>query len=138
MANYLQIQSEKALEDLGIKTELEYNYDEETIAKILLTGSLDEFLDMLDFAPIGVIDLTKSLAVKLPLSDYNKRLALKEKTGFDVDAALRNVEAEKAEDTAAATPTGRRVQRTSAAPAEEAPARRTTGYKVIKTIQPAE
>ena len=47
---------------------------------------------------ILTIDLIKSLAVSLPLSDYNKRKALKDKTGFDLDKALTNKEAELAED----------------------------------------
>ena len=36
--------------------------------------------------------------MSLPLSDYNKRKALKDKTGFDLDKALTNKEAELAED----------------------------------------
>jgi hypothetical protein len=61
-------------------------------------GSLDEFLDMLDFAPIGVMDLVKKFAVSLPLNDIPKRRALKEKTGFDVNAALTHIEEERQED----------------------------------------
>lgn len=65
---------------------------------MILTGSQAQFLDCLDFAPAGVIDLIKVLAIKLPMTDANKREALKEKTGFDVDAALANVRAEKETD----------------------------------------
>ena len=86
---------------------------EAEVAELLRTGSLDAFLDALDFAPIGVIDLIKSLAVQLPLTDIDKRKALKQKTGFDVDKALIHIEEEKAEEKApAAAPTasGRRVQ----------------------------
>ena len=83
---------------MGVHTEPEYYLDEAGVIKLLTEGSLDEFLDCLDFAPIGVIDLIKSLAVSLPLSDYNKRKALKDKTGFDLDKALTNKEAELAED----------------------------------------
>ncbi|MDV3428265.1 MAG: hypothetical protein LIR50_14805 [Bacillota bacterium] len=71
---------------------------EAQIRDLLLTGSLDAFLDALDFAPIGVIDLIKSMSVSLPLTDLNKRKALKEKTGFDVDKALIHIEEEKAEE----------------------------------------
>ena len=88
------------------------------------TGSLDAFLDCLDFAPVGVIDLLKKFAVSVPLADYEKRKALKEKTGFDVDIALKNMMADKAEDsTSSITPTStRRVQ-----PEAEATGRRTSG-----------
>ena len=98
MENFLQIKDEEVNKDLGVHTEPEYYLDEAGVVKLLISGSIDEFLDCLDFAPIGVIDMIKSLAVSLPLSDYNKRKALKEKTGFDVDKALENQEAEKSED----------------------------------------
>jgi hypothetical protein len=94
MANYLQIQSAEATKDLNISTEPEYNMSEEDVVKLLLEGSLDSFLDALDFAPTGVIDLIKQLSVSLPLNDIQKRRALKEKTGFDVNAALTHVEEE--------------------------------------------
>lgn len=134
LADYLQIQEETALENLGIHTEPEYSMNEEQIKELLLYGSLDAFLDALDFAPSGVIELMKIFAVSLPLTDYDKRKALKKKTGFDVDAALKNIEAEKAEDAKPApAPSGRRVAAQTTAPAETAPTRRTSGatYKVI-------
>jgi len=53
------------------------------------TGSLDEFLDCLDFAPEGVKDLIKNLAVDLPLNDVAKREAIFNKLGFNVDNAIR-------------------------------------------------
>jgi hypothetical protein len=104
IGHFLQVQSEKVMNDLGIKTEPEYNMSEQQVAELLKSGSLDAFLDCLDFAPVGVIDLVKKYSVILPLQDYDKRKALKEKTGFDVDAALRNIEAEKAESKAEAAP----------------------------------
>jgi hypothetical protein len=91
-------------------------------------GSQDEFLDMLDFAPQGVMDLIRQFAVSLPLNDIEKRRALKNKTGFDVNAALTHVEEEKQEDAAAgieAAPTPqRRVKPAS-----------TTGRRVIKKAE---
>ena len=109
---------------------------EAQIRDLLLTGSLDAFLDALDFAPIGVVDLIKSLAVSLPLTDLNKRKALKEKTGFDVDKALVHIEEEKAEEKAPAAPaTERRVKETKKAE-EASPARRTTSnYKVVNKAE---
>lgn len=98
--------------------------------KIMENGSLDEFLDMLDFAPIGVMDLIKKFSVSLPLNDIEKRRALKNKTGFDVNAALMHIEEEKQEDaengvTEEATPQ-RRVK----------PAATQTGRRVIKKAEP--
>lgn len=119
MANFLQIESTEALEEVGVETEPEYFMTEEQIVALLKTGSMDEFLDCLDFAPEGVIDLLKTYAVQLPLNDSAKREAMKEKLGFDVSKALENMAAEKAaaadETNAPATATasttsGRRTQ----------------------------
>jgi len=54
---------------------------------------------------MGVIDLLKDFSVKVPLEDYDKRRALKEKTGFDVDKAIANIESEKENDTKPETKT---------------------------------
>lgn len=131
LENFLQIVEEKVTNTLNVHRELEYDMSEEQIKDLLLKGSLNAFLDALDFAPIGVIDLIKVLAVQLPLTDLNKRKALKDKTGFDVDRALIHIEEEKqaeAELKGAAAPRAeRRVQ-----PAAEQPTRRRTlpDYKV--------
>ena len=131
MENFLQIVNNEVTQDLGVHTEPEYYLDEAGVIKLLTEGSLDEFLDCLDFAPIGVIDLIKSLAVSLPLSDYNKRKALKDKTGFDLDKALTNKEAELAED----GPSTQKVPERRVKPTESvasAPTRRTTPkYNVV-------
>ena len=83
---------------LNKKVEPEYWLDEKGVTELLLHGSYDSFLDCLDFAPPGVIDLIKKLSVSLPLSDIQKRNALKAKTGFDCDAALKHVMEEKEDD----------------------------------------
>lgn len=135
LENFLQILEEEVTTDLNVHREVEYDMSEAQIRDLLLSGSLDAFLDALDFAPIGVIDLIKTMSVQLPLTDLNKRRALKEKTGFDVDRALVHVEEERmAEmqkdsnkiDTADAAPT-RRVK------TEEPQATRRTNsnYKVV-------
>ena len=62
---------------------------------MILTGSYEAFLDALDFAPIGIIDLIKSMSVSLPIQDINKREALKNKLGFDVDRVIVNDRARK-------------------------------------------
>lgn len=98
MNNFLQIQSAEAQRELNIPVEQEYNYSEQDIIRVMENGTLDEFLDMLDFAPQGVLDLVRRFSVSLPLNDIQKRRALKEKTGFDVNAALTHVEEEKEED----------------------------------------
>ena len=63
LENYLVIQDEDAVQQLQMKVEPEYFYTDDDVKKIMLTGSLDQFLDMLDFAPLGVIESIKELAV---------------------------------------------------------------------------
>lgn len=133
LSQFLQIQDEVALRNLNIRTEPEYHMSEADVAALIRTGSLDAFLDALDFAPVGVIDLIKKLSLEIPLMDLGKRKALKDKTGLDVDAALKNREAEKEDENGGNTilkQTERRVKTE-----EVTPGRRTTTpkYNIIKT-----
>ena len=138
LARYLQITNAEAIKELNIHTEPEYYMSEEQIVDLIKNGSLDAFLDCLDFAPTGVIDLLKSFSVNIPLLDLEKRQALKNKTGFDVDAALRHVMEEKLDDednsSVGEAPAQRRVQPTNTA------GRRTEGskYKVVSKEDPTE
>lgn len=120
IAEYLLIKDKQLLDELNIHTELEYDMTAADVKTLLQTGSLDAFLDALDFAPDGVIQLIKDLSVELPLNDVQKRAALKEKTGFDVDRAVANAAADKADDKIEPVHQGRRVQPASS----EEPTRR--------------
>ena len=96
--DYLQTTAEELTKELNVATEPEYYMSEDQIRDLLVNGSLDAFLDCLDFAPEGVIELVKDFAVRLPLNDVQKRDALREKTGFDVSKALMNVAADETEE----------------------------------------
>lgn len=98
LSGFLQIMDQEAIARVGLNPQPEYHMSENDIKNLLTTGSLDEFLDCLDFAPPGVIDLIKKMSVSLPLSDISKRKALKDKTGFDCDAALKHVMEEKEDE----------------------------------------
>ena len=131
LANFLQILDAEAIAKVGLNPQPEYHMSEQDIVNLMKNGSLDEFLDCLDFAPPGVIDLIKKLSVSLPLSDIQKRNALKAKTGFDCDAALKHVMEEKEDDgenTILKTSGERRVKKEESA----APERRTAPkYNVV-------
>jgi len=86
--NCLIIHDPEAVEELMATVEPEYYYTEADVTKLLKYGSLDEFLDCLDFAPEGVLDMVKDLAVSLPLNDVQKRNAILDKLGFDVNTAV--------------------------------------------------
>lgn len=98
ITKFLQIQDDTVLNNFNMHVEPEYHMSESDVAKMIAYGSQDEFLDMLDFAPDGVIDLVKRMAIQMPMTDYNKIKALKEKTGLDVEAALKNIRAEKEDE----------------------------------------
>ena len=126
--DYLLIFNNEAIEELAINAEPEYFMTEQDVIKLIEEGSLDAWLDALDFAPPGTMDLIKKFSVSVPLNDIEKRRALKKKTGFDVDKAIYNEEQDKMNEAPAEAPK-RRVQ-----PAAENanPARRTTPkYNVI-------
>ena len=134
IANFLQIMENEVTDDLNVHREPEYNMSEEQVRDLILNGSIDAFLDALDFAPLGVIDLIKTMSVQLPITDMAKREALKAKTGFDVDKAIENDRASKEDnkkETIADKPVERRV--TESTPA----GRRTSGnaYKVVKQAE---
>ena len=129
--NYLLVKDEETLDNLNVHREPEYYMTADQVVRLLKEGSLDEFLDALDFAPEGVIDMIKDLSVQLPLNDVAKREALKNKTGYDIDTAIKNNLADKApeeetvEKVPAEAPKRRVVQK----------ARRTDGSRIIKKTE---
>ena len=125
--DYFLIREQEVTDALNIQTEIEYYMNEDNVRDLILKGSLDQFLDCLDFAPEGVIEMIKKLAIELPMNDVEKREALKKKTGFDVDSAIKNKMAETVDEGAPATSEAphRRVQES----ANEAPVRRTEAPK---------
>ena len=89
LKDYLEITDESVVMALfNQKSEPEYHYSEEDVKQLLMIGTLDQFLDCLDFAPDVIKDMIKDLAVKLPLNDMAKRQAIKDKLGFDVTKAI--------------------------------------------------
>ena len=133
LENNLVMEDAAAVKVILGTVEPEYYYDKNNVIEIMKNGTLDEFLDCLDFAPQGILEMIKTLAVEMPLNDVSKRNAIREKLGFDVDGAIRLRDEAKEEDVKAPTASKRRA----AAPKETTepanPARRTTPkYKVVK------
>ena len=129
LAEFLQV-GDVVNEAFNIQTQPEYYLTDEQIIELIQTGSHDEWLDALDFAPVGVMDLIKKYSISVPLTDTVKIASLKKKTGFDVVAALANERADKEVEPAFKETT--LTRRTK--PKTDAPqGRRTEGskYKVI-------
>lgn len=88
LQNYLMIKDKSALDFLNMNPEPEYYYTETEVKRLLQEGSLEQLEDCLNFAPQGVIDLVKSIAVKIEISDVRKRDLITEKTGFNIGNAI--------------------------------------------------
>lgn len=129
----LVIENEEALKLLVGGVEPEYFYTEEDIKTLLLSGSLAQLEDCLDFAPSGVIDLVKDYAVKLEINDISKREAILKSTGFNVTKAIEINHASQETDEVVESKVRRAAPITKDGTNTAAPARRTTPkYNVVK------
>lgn len=97
ISNYLIIHDEEAIKELIGMIEPEYFYTEQDIVRIMQNGSLDEFEDCLNFAPLGVLELIKQVAVSLPLNDVAKRDLIQKKLDFSVSGAIELAKVDEAE-----------------------------------------
>lgn len=125
LKNLLIVDNKVALDALNMKVEPEYFYTEDDIRK-LLTGmdNMDEFLDFLDFATEGAIDIAKDIAVKERIPDSRKREALSEKTGFNIDSAINMDKLFEEEENKPEPEKKERRVKAADAKEEEAPKRR--------------
>lgn len=141
LKNYLIMFNEEAVTELIGEVEPEYYYTNEDIENLLIKGTLDQLDDCLTFAPVGVVEMVKSIAVKIKLNDMDKRELIFEKTGFSPDNAIKNnkyaEDAEKKEAEAkkirkAAVP-GQAVSPVQSVGVPEGPQRKTSApkYKVV-------
>lgn len=89
LEHYLMIKDKNALSVLNIEAEEEYFYTKEDVEKLLFEGTLDQLDDALTFAPQGVVSLIQDCAVELNIPDMRKRNLITEKTGFNIDNAIR-------------------------------------------------
>lgn len=129
LKNTLIIENKEAIQELfSTEPEPEYYYTEEEIKQLLLTGTNDQLLDCLDFAPEGVIEVVKNLAVSLKLNDMSKREIIFNKTGFNVTNAINiNKESETVEEV---EKTERRATPIQTEEVKEEKTRRVPNYKV--------
>lgn len=134
LQDYLIVQNQDALRELlSDDVEPEYYYGEEEIKKLLLTGSNDQLLDCLEFAPEGVIGLVKDLAVSLKINDISKRNIILEKTGFNVTNAI-TINEETVEGEGEEVKSSRRSAPVTVDKSEETPKRRVAApqqYNVV-------
>lgn len=116
--NYLLINNEEVLDGLNMEVEPEYKLDEAGVVKLLKDGSEDQLIDCLNFAPEGVKDLVKAVALAMPLNDLNKCKIIKDMLGYDVlfvRSTNEQIAKESGAEAAHAPAKKRRVASTSAA-----------------------
>jgi hypothetical protein len=132
LKNHLIIDDKEALNELIGGVEPEYFYTEKEIEKLLRTGTMDQFMDCLEFAPEGVIELVKDLAVKIELNDIQKREAIFKKTGFNVTSAININKESMLDDSEEEVKTRRAAPITEESETEKPAVRRTTSkYEVV-------
>lgn len=135
LKNYLVIKDEEAVKELGLDVQPEYYYNEEDVKRLLLNGSLNEFLDCLDFAPNGVLEMVKRLSVSLPVNDMQKREAILEKMNFNVTRAIEIQNSKSDEELEAEKQKTTPTRRANVPEVHtDGPVRRTTApkYNVVK------
>jgi hypothetical protein len=133
LQHYLVIDNIEARDEILGSVELEYDFTEKEVKNLLENGSLDQLLDCLDFAPLGVIDLVKKVATEIKLYDTRKRDAIFKKTGYNINNAI--MINEETDETVEENKSGtRRVQsaEVAEAPAAQGPVRRVGAYTVTK------
>lgn len=133
---YLIIQDPEVLQALmGEDVQPEYYYNEAEVKELLLNGTIAQFMDCLDFAPEGVLDLVKKLAVELPCNNMEKLRLIEEKLGFNVINAIDLMKEDKAETEPEVKPaeTGKTgVRRSAPVTVAENSEEKVSRYKITK------
>lgn len=131
LKDYLVIENQDAVDAL-YAVEPEYFYTDEDVKKLLTSGTYDQFIDCLNFAPKGVIELIKKYAVELELNDVKKREAIFKKTGYNVTSAI-DIKRESEETPATENEKVRKAEPINIKKEEAAPQRRaaTPKYNVV-------
>ena len=100
LRNYLCVKNEELAREIGVPDDMvEYWYTAKDINDLISkSGNLDEFKDALEFGPEGIRETLVDKSIETEVKDYDKREAVKELTGKDVDTAIKaknDMEADK-------------------------------------------
>ena len=135
LRNYLVILDDEAREEILNDVEPEYYLTKDGVKGLLINGSIDALRDCLDFAPIGVIDLVKEVAVEIERNDVRKRDAILDKTGFNVTSAI-NINKETTEEVEKVKPVRRLGEKEEKVEAASTGRRTATpSYKIVSTTK---
>ena len=113
LQNYINVGNKSLAAEFGVRFDaIDYDWTEADVKQCLTVDEIDDLLVALDFAPQGIIETLKDDAIKLEINDRAKIKAIADKTGVDIDAAIKNNHAYDNSDTNVADkPRQRRVQK---------------------------
>lgn len=94
LTDYLSVKNAELAREFGVNVDdqIEYNWTSTDIDRVLNEGSYDELMDAMDFAPEGIKQRLAARAVELKINDSNKRKIITDKSPYDIDAQIKNVE----------------------------------------------
>lgn len=127
LEDYLLIEDETARSEVfGYELEPEYAYSEKEIEYLLYEGPDEQFLDCLDYAPYGVLEIIKQMAIKKKPNTTVKFDAINEKFKINLNTLIVNAGSDISDEE---TITSKRRAAPVIIPKEE----KTEGkYKVVK------
>lgn len=98
LQQYLFIDNKEAVDELLGETAPEYFYTQDDIKTLLVSGSIEQFEDFLNFAPAGLKDTMKDMAVDIKVNNVKKRELIKEYLGLDVSKAIELLDDDDEDD----------------------------------------
>ncbi len=110
--NYLCIKDQELRQEFGVDPSMiEYDWTLRDIDAALTSRSMDELMDALEFGPDGIKELLIDRAVQLRIPDTNRRKAIQDITGVDINNMIQLKEQLEADNPAAVeAPHTRRVE----------------------------
>ena len=91
--NYLSVKDEAFREEIGVpEDQIEYDYKQEDVIKLLKDNNIDAIADALDFGPLGIKEMIVDEAVMLPINNRDLMVLIYEKTGRNVELMIKNQE----------------------------------------------
>lgn len=91
--DYLSVKDEAFREEIGVpEDQIEYDYKQEDVIKLLKGNNIDAIADALDFGPLGIKEMIVDEAVMLPINNRDLMVLIHEKTGRNIELMIKNQE----------------------------------------------
>lgn len=111
--DYLCVMNNELRKEFSIDPNMvEYDWTLKDVDAVLTSRPIDELLDALEFGPKGIQDLLIDRAVQLKIPDTNRRKAIQDITGVDINNMINFKEQTEEVEENAEAPHARRVSKT--------------------------